>query len=155
MIQLVHLLIYDNKWTNILSSITFFLISCRLWDHVEKYCRAGQDTDEYMAHAPWVLDTLGYKFICRLYNTYWFSTATTVAYTCLNVTLYVHCLPGYKLKSGGLCEKHEAATLTLEIHRALARAQNKAKKTVSRWLVAEPSSYWIVAINQTIILSLK
>jgi len=28
----------------------------------------------------------------RICNTYWFSTATLVAWTRLNVTLYVHCL---------------------------------------------------------------
>jgi hypothetical protein len=29
---------------HILFSVTFFPISCRLWDKVEKYCRAGQAT---------------------------------------------------------------------------------------------------------------
>jgi hypothetical protein len=27
-----------------------------LWDNVEKYCRAGQDTDDNMAHAHCMLD---------------------------------------------------------------------------------------------------
>ena len=30
--------------------------SCRLWVNVEKYCRAGQDTDDNMAHAHCMLD---------------------------------------------------------------------------------------------------
>jgi len=33
----------------------------RLWDHVEKYCRAGQATDGNMVHAHCVLDTYGYN----------------------------------------------------------------------------------------------
>jgi len=33
-----------------------FLKSCLLWDNVEKYCRAGQATDDNMAHARYVLD---------------------------------------------------------------------------------------------------
>jgi hypothetical protein len=36
--------------THILCSITFFRKSCRLWDNVEKYCRAWQATDDNMAH---------------------------------------------------------------------------------------------------------
>ena len=31
--------------------------SCRLWDNVEKFCTAGQATDESMAHAYDMLDT--------------------------------------------------------------------------------------------------
>jgi len=31
--------------------ITFFWISCRLWDNLEKYCRSVQATDDNMAHA--------------------------------------------------------------------------------------------------------
>ena len=43
--------------THILCSVTFFRKSCRLWDNVEKYCRAGQATDGNMAHARCMLDT--------------------------------------------------------------------------------------------------
>jgi len=32
--------------TNILCPITLFRRSCRLWDNVEKYCTAGQATDD-------------------------------------------------------------------------------------------------------------
>jgi len=34
-----------------------FFSSCHLWDNVEKYCRAGQATDDSMAHAHCILDT--------------------------------------------------------------------------------------------------
>ena len=37
--------------THILCSVTFSQKSCRLWDMVEKYCRAGQAIDGNMAHA--------------------------------------------------------------------------------------------------------
>ena len=37
--------------THILCSIAFFWKSCRLWDNVEKYGRAGQNTDDNMALA--------------------------------------------------------------------------------------------------------
>jgi len=34
----------------ILYSVPFFRKSCRLWDNAEKFCRAGQATDDNMAH---------------------------------------------------------------------------------------------------------
>jgi len=43
--------------TRILFSVTFPLKSLRLWDNVEKYCRAGRATDDSMAHVHCVLDT--------------------------------------------------------------------------------------------------
>jgi hypothetical protein len=48
--------------THILGSITFFLFfflfrkACRLLDNMEKYFRAGQVTDDEMAHAHCMLD---------------------------------------------------------------------------------------------------
>jgi hypothetical protein len=54
---------------------------------VEKYDRAGQATDDNMAHAHCMLDTKGYKQSLKISNAYCFSTATTVARTRLNVTL--------------------------------------------------------------------
>ena len=42
-------------------TVTFFQKSCRLWDNLEKYCRAGQTTDDNMAHAHCMLNTWGYK----------------------------------------------------------------------------------------------
>jgi len=44
--------------THILCSKTFFFRkSCLLWDNVQKYCRAGQATDNNMAYAHCMLDT--------------------------------------------------------------------------------------------------
>jgi len=43
--------------THILCSITIFLKSRRLWEQVEKYCRARQATDDNMEHAHCMLDT--------------------------------------------------------------------------------------------------
>jgi len=81
----------ESQYTHF-GSITFFLTSCRLWDHVEECCRAGQETDDYMVRAFWVLRTLGYKCVCRIYNPYWFFYCNNVGTTCLSVKLYVHCL---------------------------------------------------------------
>ena len=79
--------------THILCSISFFFRkSCHLWYNVEKYCRAGQATADNLAHALCMLDTYGYRHTLRKCNTFCFSTATIVARTRLNVTLYVHCL---------------------------------------------------------------
>jgi hypothetical protein len=63
--------------THILYSI-IFRKSCRLRDKVEKYCTAGQATDDNMAHAFCMLETDGYKRLLKTCNTYCFSTATTV-----------------------------------------------------------------------------
>ena len=45
--------------THILCAVTFFVPrkSYRLWDNMEKYCRAGYATDENTAHAHFLLDT--------------------------------------------------------------------------------------------------
>jgi len=59
---------------------------------VGKYCRAGQTTDDNMAHAHCMLGTSGYRHTVRICNTYWFSTVTMVARTRLNVTLHVDCV---------------------------------------------------------------
>jgi len=66
--------------------------SCPLYDNVEKYGIAGQDTDDNTAHAHccWTPKAKHAPTIC---NIYCFSTATDVGRTCLNVTLYEHCLP--------------------------------------------------------------
>jgi len=42
---------------HILCSVTFPRKSCRLWENVEKYYRAGQATDANMAYANCMLDT--------------------------------------------------------------------------------------------------
>jgi len=41
----------------VFSNSFFFRKSCRLWDNVEKYCTAGQATDDNMTHAHCKLDT--------------------------------------------------------------------------------------------------
>jgi 1,4-dihydroxy-2-naphthoate octaprenyltransferase len=60
--------------------------------YVEKYHRAGQATDDNMAHAHCMLVTLGYKHTLTIFNTHYFSTTTMVVRTHLCVTLYVHYL---------------------------------------------------------------
>jgi hypothetical protein len=83
----------DKIKRNILCSVTFFFrSSCRLWDNVEKYCRAGHATDDNMARAHCMLDIKSYKHTLRIRNTYCFTTVTTVTRTRLNARLYVHCL---------------------------------------------------------------
>ena len=54
----------------------------------KKYCKAGQATDDSMAHVHCMLHTWGYKQTLRIRNTYSFFTATIVERTSLNVTLY-------------------------------------------------------------------
>jgi hypothetical protein len=54
--------------------------------NVEKYRRAGK------AHAHCMLNTKSYTHPLKICNTYFFSIATTVVRTLLNVTLYVYCL---------------------------------------------------------------
>ena len=74
--------IVEKIKTHTLRSITFFLKSCSLWENVEKYCRAGQATDDNMAHAHCMLDNKGYTntnththtHTLRICNTNYFST---------------------------------------------------------------------------------
>ena len=55
-------------------------------------CTVGQDTDDNMAHAHWMLDTYGYKYTHRMCNNHCFYTATAVAHTRIDDTLQVYCL---------------------------------------------------------------
>jgi len=80
--------IAENIKTHISYLITFFFLIMPLSDNVEKYYRAGQATDDNMAHAHCLLDTKGYKRALRICDTYCFSTATVVARTLQTVTLY-------------------------------------------------------------------
>jgi hypothetical protein len=80
---------------HILCSATFFSKIVSLWDDVEKYCRAGQATDDNMANAHYMLDTQGYKYTQMLRSIHCFSTAKMVTRTRLNITLYVRCLSCY------------------------------------------------------------
>jgi len=67
-----------------------FLRTCSLWENVDKFCTAGRATDDNMAHAHCILDTKVYKHALRICKTLSFSTATVVARTRPNGTLYVH-----------------------------------------------------------------
>ena len=64
--------------------------SYRLWDNVEMYVQPNrpQMTIWRVSIACWML---GYKHTLRIRTTYCFSTATIVARTPNNITLYVHC----------------------------------------------------------------
>ena len=44
--------------------------SCLLRDNVEKFCTAGQATDDNMVHAHCMLDNEAYKHRLRICNTY-------------------------------------------------------------------------------------
>ena len=60
-----------NIKTHILWSVPFLLLkSDQTWDNMEIYCKSGQATDGNMAHAHFMLDTIGYKptlTICNIY----------------------------------------------------------------------------------------
>jgi hypothetical protein len=62
---------------------------------VEKYCIAGQATDDDMAHAHCMLGNQGYKHTLRICNTYYFFSTAMVARTRHNVMLYIHFLSCY------------------------------------------------------------
>jgi len=68
---------------------------------VEKYCTAGQGTDDNIVRCMYFacFFNLGYKRTLRIRNTYCFSAATVVTRTRLNVTLYVHCPPCLKMEA--------------------------------------------------------
>jgi hypothetical protein len=74
--------------------ITFFRISYRLWDNVEKRTRAWQATDDNiirrMRFVWWINKTTNTPKIC---NTYYLSMATMVMRTRINIALHVNCLP--------------------------------------------------------------
>jgi len=50
-----------------------------------------------MTHKHCTQDTKGYKHTHRIYITYCFATATMVARTRINITLYIRCLTCYIL----------------------------------------------------------
>ena len=70
----------ENKKKSIFMFKNFFFRKSRLpWDNVEKYCTAGQDTDD--------MCIAGYRHTLRICNTNRFSTATVVSRTRLNITV--------------------------------------------------------------------
>ena len=105
--------------THISYSIMFLRKSCRLRDSVEKYCKAGQATDDNMTHAHCMLDTKGCKRTLRICNTYCFPTAKVVTPTRLNVTLSGHCLSCVKISSvcrdGDLCKIRISSFYSLQM----------------------------------------
>jgi hypothetical protein len=84
----------ENQNTHLCSVFFFFSkLVLFIWDNVGKCCRAGQATDDNMAHAHCMLDTKGYRHTPRICNTYYcFCSATMVIRTRLNVTLLAPCL---------------------------------------------------------------
>jgi hypothetical protein len=89
--------IRENQNTHFMfNNFFFFRKLCRLWDNVQKCCRAGEATDDHitrrMRFACWITMVTNTLTIC---NTYCFSTATMVTRTCLNVTLYIACLVSF------------------------------------------------------------
>jgi hypothetical protein len=66
---------------------------------IKKYCRVQQAKDENMAHAHCMPVDYDYKYTHRLCNTHFLSTTTTVAQTRLNITLYVHWLSLFFLRT--------------------------------------------------------
>jgi len=65
----------------------FFFENCAVYEIMrKKYCRAGQATDDNMAHADCMLDTYGYKYTIRICNSYCFSTAKMVLRIHISVT---------------------------------------------------------------------
>jgi hypothetical protein len=74
---------------------------------VEKYCRAGQDTNDNMAHAHCMLDPKVDKHTLTICDTLYFSTAAMVVHALLDVTLYVHCLSYYTISLSCLRSSNE------------------------------------------------
>ena len=123
--------VVENIKTHILCSVTFFpRISCRLWGNVEKYVRAGQPADGNMAHAHCMLDTEGYRHTLRICKTYCFSTATVVARTRLDVTLYLHCLSCLYCKCGFL-DLHRCVGRRRSLFCTCAHSDSSSKNRIS------------------------
>jgi pyruvate kinase len=90
--EMFQIKVIDKIKRHILCSINFFFGNSAFYDNVEKYSRAEKAADDNMAHAHFMLDTKGYKYTLRIFNTYYFSTVAMVARTRLNDRLYVYCL---------------------------------------------------------------
>ena len=82
----------ENRSTHFVFDNFFFrnrAVYEKMWKNI---VQPGQVTDDSVAHAHCMPDTLGYKRALRICNTHRCSTPTMVASTCLNITLYVHWL---------------------------------------------------------------
>jgi hypothetical protein len=73
--------------THILRSITSSRKSCRLWDNMEKYDRVRKATDNNRIRRMRIACCITKATDTNLYNTYWFSMATMVTRTHLDVTI--------------------------------------------------------------------
>jgi hypothetical protein len=90
--EIVQIKVAQKIKTHILCSVTFYE-NCVVYEIMWKnIVQADSARWQYGACALYA-EYIGYKDILRIFNNYWFSTATTVARKRLNVTLYVHCLP--------------------------------------------------------------
>jgi len=87
-IFLSHLSQFFLEWeifqTKVVEKIKYILRSITFVENR----RAGQATDDNMAHGRYILDTQGYKYTISICNAYWFSTVTMVARTRLHFMLY-------------------------------------------------------------------
>ena len=106
--------------------VFFFRKSCLLWD-VAKYCQARQATDGNITRRKlfvyWIPKAT--KHTLRISNIYCFSTATLVSETRLIVTLYIHCLPWYVIRTF-------ITVLTAASHSSLSSA-SRNQYTPSIW----------------------
>ena len=119
-----------------INNFFFFPKIVPLCDGVEKYCRIGQVTDDNIVRTHWMLDTQGYKYRLRMFNSYYcFSTATMVAQTRLNVTftrtsavLFTYCLcTGLSMFIFGTNRRAISAALPLQV---LAGSPRQSLETV-------------------------
>jgi hypothetical protein len=95
--------------THVLCSVAlfFFLVrkSCRLWDKVEKYCTAGQTTDDNIIGHTWfacwitkAIDTDSeYTIFIASSRQRWLSERASI------LLVYVYCNPLYSLQPGQCC----------------------------------------------------
>ena len=83
-----------QKWKQHILCLETFFFNCAIdetmWKNMDW---AGQGADDNMSQAQCMLHNDGYKHTLGICNIYCFSIATTVAWTCFKVMLYVHCLP--------------------------------------------------------------
>ena len=82
----------ENRNTHFVFSSFFFenrAVYEIMW---EKYCRAGQATDDSMAHADCMMGIEDYRYKLTICNIYCFSKATVVTRTRKMLRLCVHCL---------------------------------------------------------------
>ena len=95
--EMVHTKGVEKIIPYILCSKTYFKKLRPLWDKVENIVSRIGHRWRY------VTSTLRAGYIrlqtLRIHNTYWFPTATMVAWTRLNITLYVHRLSSYKINT--------------------------------------------------------